>query len=74
MAYATADINAIVAKLEASLSKGFAEVTHEGQRLVYKSTGDILKAIGYFKGLYNSATDAVPRVDTRTFFFYGGNR
>lgn len=74
MAYTTANLDAIIAALEASLSKGYAEVTHEGQSLVYKSTTDIMRAIGYFKGLYNSTTDGTPKVDTRTFFLFGGNR
>lgn len=75
MAYTTANLDAIVQQLEAGLGKSYAEVTHEGKRLVYKSTTDIMKAIGYFKSLYDKATDAPPNaLDTRTFFFYGGRR
>lgn len=74
MAYTLSEIDVIVTKLESSLAKGFAEVSHEGQRLVYKSTADILRAIGYFQGLRNSASDAPAKVDTRTFFLYGGGR
>ncbi len=74
MAYATADLDVIIVKLEGSLAKGYAEVTHEGNRLVYRSPADILKAIAYFKSLYNDATDA-PTSTTpkkRQFFMWGG--
>lgn len=75
MAYATADIDGIIATLEGAAAKGYAEVTHDGHRLVYRSTADIMKAIGYFKGLYRSATDAPAQgPNTRTFFLYGGSR
>lgn len=74
MAYTTADIDAIIAQLEGALGTGYAEVIHENRRMIFKTTGDILKAIGYFKGLRNNATDAPAGVDTRTLFFYGGNR
>jgi hypothetical protein len=73
MAYTLADIDAIVTKLEASLAKGYAEVTHDGHHLVYRSTDEILRAIGYFKGLRGSATDVPAQaVDKRTFFLFGG--
>jgi hypothetical protein len=66
MAYATADLDAIIAKLEKSLALGTAEVQFEGRRLVYRSVADIRAAITYFKSLYDEATDAprptVPKV------------
>lgn len=74
MAYTLADLDGIVTKLEASLAKGYAEVTHDGNRMVYRSPAEIMSAIGYFKGLRNSATDAPATVDSRTFFLYGGRR
>lgn len=70
MAYATADIDAIIKKLEASLALGTAEVQFDGRKLVYRSVTDIRAAITYFKSLYDEATDApqpaVPKV--RTYF------
>jgi hypothetical protein len=76
MAYTIADIDGFIRRLETALSKGYSEVTGiDGQRLTNQSPADIMKAIGYFKGLYNSATDApLQAPDTRTFFFYGGRR
>lgn len=74
MAYTTSDLNAIIAKLEASLGKGYAEVTHDGQKLVYRSAADIMRAIGYFKGLLSTATDAPVKPKVRTFLLYGGGR
>jgi hypothetical protein len=76
MAYLTADLDSIIAKLEASLAKGYADVTHEGNRLVYRTTAEILKAIAYFKALYDNATDAPvsPAPKVRTFYLHGGNR
>jgi hypothetical protein len=74
MAYATADLNAIIAKLEASLALGTAEVAFEGRKLVYRSVADIRNAISYFTALYDNATDAPPNAPpkTRTFFLFGG--
>lgn len=76
MAYTTAQLDAIVAALEAGLSQGFAEVSYENQRLTYRSVADIRNAIAYFKGLYGSASDApvslTPRI--RTYFPFGGDR
>ena len=73
MAYTTAQLDGIVAQLEASLAKGFAEVTHEGNRLVYRTVDDIQKAITYFKSLYDNASDApAPKAKTRRLLGYGG--
>lgn len=75
MAYATADIDAIIAKLEASLALGTAEVQFEGRKLVYRSVADIRSAITYFRSLYNNATDApadAPQ-SVRTYFGYSNN-
>jgi len=73
MAYATADIDAIIKKLEGALATGTAEVAFEGRRLVYRSVADIRNAIAYFQALYDNATDA-PATTTRkkrTFFLFG---
>lgn len=72
MAYTLSDIDAIVTKLEGSLAKGYVRVSHDGHDLEYRSTEEILKAIGYFKNLRGSATDVPPTVDKRTFYLYGG--
>ncbi|HYX45905.1 MAG TPA: hypothetical protein VE820_03660 [Sphingomicrobium sp.] len=72
MPYTTAQLDSIIAKLESSLGKGYAEVTHEGKHLVYRSVTDIRTAIAYFKALYDNATDApAPAPKVRTFLFYG---
>lgn len=71
--YTTAQLDGIIATLEAGLALGYVEVSHDGRRLVYRSVTDIRTAIAYFKGLYSSASDAptpeTPR--TRTYFVYG---
>ena len=74
MSYLTSEIDAVIAKLEAALGKGYAEVTHEGNRLVYRTTAEILKAIAYFRALYDNATDAPvnPTPKVRTFYLHGG--
>jgi hypothetical protein len=73
MAYATADIDAIITKLEKSLALGTAEVSFDGRKLVYRSVADIRSAISYFQALYDNATDAPPLTPkTRTFFLFGG--
>lgn len=72
MAYTTADLNGIVTKLEAQLAKGTAEVQFEGRKLVYRSMDEILRAIAYFKALFDNATDA-PQPATqkvRTYLAY----
>jgi hypothetical protein len=58
MAYSTADLDAIVTKLEASLALGSAEIWFEQRRIVYRSVADIRSALSYFQALYNNATDA----------------
>jgi hypothetical protein len=75
MAYATADLNTIITKLESALALGTAEVTFEGRKLVYRSVADIRSAISYFRALLPFATDAPPNLTpkTRTFFLFGGN-
>jgi hypothetical protein len=71
--YTTAQIDAIVAKLESCLSSGTAEVEFQSRRIIYRSTADIRNAIAYFNGLYPTASDAPtnapPKI--RTFLFYG---
>jgi hypothetical protein len=75
MAYTTAQLDGIVATLEAGLGKAYAEVIHEGKHLVYRNTKDIMAAIGYFKSLYEQASDAPPRrPKPRTFLLFGGQR
>lgn len=74
MPYSTSDLNTIITALEKGLGKSYAEVSHEGERLVYRSTAEILQALGYFKSLLGTATDA-PTATTpekRTFYLYGG--
>ncbi len=56
MAYTTTDLDAIVKRLEDALGSGYANVTFEGRSLVYRGTAEILKAIGYFNGLYSTAS------------------
>ena len=72
MAYTTAQIDSIISTLQISLASGAAEVTFENRKITYRSTADIRTAIGYFNGLYPSASDApaVPVKKTRTFFGY----
>jgi hypothetical protein len=72
--YATADLDAIIKNLEASLAKGTAEVVFEGRKLVYRSVADIRNAIAYFTALYDNATDAPPnpKPKKRIFFLFGG--
>lgn len=53
MAYTTAQLDTIIASLEVSMAAGYAEVTFDGRRIVYKSTEQIMKALTYFKGLLN---------------------
>jgi len=74
MAYATADLNTIIQKLEASLALGTAEVTFEGRKLVYRSVADIRSAISYFQALLPVATDApaTSTPKTRMFLWWGG--
>jgi uncharacterized small protein (DUF1192 family) len=76
MAYTIAELDNTIATLEAGLAKSYAEVTHEGNRLVYTSTKEIRERIAYFKALYDNATDAPanPAPKIRTFFLHGGNR
>lgn len=74
MAYATYDLDGIIAKLETALQSGAAEVTFEGRRIVYRSPSEIYSAIAYFRSLYDNATDAsTPRAKTRMLFMHGGN-
>ena len=73
MAYTTDQLNTIIATLESSLAKGYAEVVHEGHRMVYRTVTDIRTAIAYFKALLNNATDAPAQTPAvRTYFLYGG--
>jgi hypothetical protein len=73
MAYTTAQLDAIVTKLEASLGTGYAEISGpDGKHLVYRSVADIRTAIAYFRALYNDASDAPsPAPKVRTFFLFG---
>lgn len=72
MAYATADLDAIIQNLESALASGYAEVSFEGRRVQYRSQAEIRNAIAYFTALYPKATDApvntTPKV--RTIFCY----
>ena len=71
--YSTADLDAIIAELEAGLKSGVAEAEFQSRRLIYRSTADIRDGIAYFKSLYSTATDA-PTTSTkkvRTLLFYG---
>ncbi len=44
-----------VIALEAALASGVLEVWYKGRRETYRSTGDLLTAISYFKGLIANA-------------------
>jgi hypothetical protein len=55
--------------LENALSKGYAEVTDNGNRLVYRSVTEILKGIEYFKSLRGEASGTKP---IRQIRLYGG--
>jgi hypothetical protein len=75
VAYTTAQLDTIVATLEAGLGQGFATLRKsDGSEIVYRSVADIRNAITYFKSLYNDASDAptttAPKV--RTLLFFGG--
>ena len=71
--YTTAQLDAIIAKLESCLASGTAEVEFQSRRLIYRSVADIRNAIAYFSGLYPTASDApataTPKI--RTYLFYG---
>jgi hypothetical protein len=72
--YTTAQLDTIIGKLESALSKGYAEVTHDGQHLTYRSVAEIRTAIAYFSALYDNASDAPtggPTKKVRTFFLFG---
>lgn len=73
MAYATSDLDAIIAKLERALSSGYAEVEFQGHKSTYRSVNDIRSAIAYFQSLYPTATDAptTTKNKVRTLLFYG---
>ena len=75
MAYTTAQIDAAIATLEASLGQGVAEVTFDGHHLKYSTAAEIRQKIAYFNSLYADATDAplTPTPRVRTFLMYGGN-
>lgn len=74
IAYTTANLNAIIAQLEASLALGMVEIQFEGKKMIYRSSADILKGIAYFQALYNAATDAPPNPapKVRNYFGFGG--
>jgi hypothetical protein len=75
MPYTTAELDGIVKKLESAIAKGYAEVTHEGNRMVYRTVDEVLKGIAYFKAQYNDATDApaTSKPKTRRLLMHGGN-
>jgi hypothetical protein len=77
MAYTTAQLDSIIQTLESepSMTLGVAEVTDlQGRKVVYHGVVEILKAITYFKALYDNASDATPNPapKIRTFFAWGG--
>lgn len=73
--YTTAQLDQIIAKLQAALAGGYLEVTGpDGDRVVYRSEADIRSAIAYFSSLYKTASDAPvnPVRKIRNFFMFGG--
>jgi hypothetical protein len=49
MSYTTAQLDAIIATLEAAMGTGAASITFEGRRIDYKSNAEIAGAIAYFQ-------------------------
>lgn len=73
--YSTAQLQAIIATLEAGLGQGFATLRRaDGSEIEYRSVADIRNAIAYFNALFNNASDAPvnPAPSVRTFLFFGG--
>lgn len=73
--YTTAQLDAIIATLEAGLGQGFATLRKaDGSEIQYRNVADIRNAIAYFNALYNNASDAPvnPAPKVRTFLWYGG--
>jgi hypothetical protein len=73
--YTTAQLNTIIATLEAGLGQGYATLRQaNGSEIVYRSVADIRNAIAYFNALLPSASDApvptVPKI--RSYIFFGG--
>lgn len=65
MAYTTSQLDAIITSLESSLGKGYAELSMDGGRLVYRNVDEILKAIAYFKNLRVQAVATAANVTPR---------
>ena len=51
MAYTTADLDAIITRLESALGTGAAVIVFEGRRVEYRTASEISRAITYFNGL-----------------------
>ena len=58
MAQTVQQLDTIITSLESSLAKGYAELSMDGGRLVYRNVGEILKALAYFKNLRVQAVAA----------------
>lgn len=72
VAYTTAQLDAIIAGLQAKLSAP-AETRHGDKMIRNQSAADIRASIVLFQAMYADATDApaTPAVPVRTFFGYG---
>lgn len=71
--YTTAQLDGIIAALNARLAAGTASVEHDGKRITYSTPSEIRSGVAYFQAMYPNATDApatsTPKV--RTVFAFG---